>query len=384
MNRTNWELFILTKLIKIHEQRYHYRSVNPNRVTFPYNDKNFKEAFIAEHMMDIDEAIQSLLKKGLIEIEYYRNRNEIKSLVLAIDKVDEIYKLTNIDNPLRIENEFLSTLEKGKSEVIKKYHHHILERISAQKSIKSYTLPANVQKDVVKAIDAIETLEEDIFIRNLSIQLFNDSKRLEEVLPKATLVYKAVFDDFNEEQYINKGLLKNPSYLYIKGDAIIDIKGEQINLKKVGSSIGIHSDLVPYLTFNVKKVTTIENLTTFNNYEGDGLILYLAGFSNNAKKRFLQYVATTDAEIYHFGDIDYGGFMILLDICESIGYMPKTINMDLPALKSKLSFVKKVENEAYIKKLRLLLEKEELRPYFDVIRYLIENKIILEQEAFEK
>lgn len=383
MSSTNWEVFILTKLIKIHEGRHQSRSANPNKVKFAYNDKNFKEAFKAENMADIEDALESLCNKGLISMENYRNRYEIKSIILSIDKVDEVYRLTNIVNPALIENEFLAVLEQGKSEVNKSYYQMIKKRISERKSIKSYTLPASVQKDIVKAIDAIESLKQDIFMRNLSIRLFNDSKRLEEILPKISSVYKAVFDDFNEEEYTNKGLLKNPSYLYIKGNAIIKIKDQEIDLGDLGASIGIHSDLVSYLSFNVKKVTTIENLTTFNNYESDGLILYLAGFSNHAKKRFLKYVATTDAELYHFGDIDYGGFMILLDICESIGYMPKTINMDLSALKRKLTFAKPIENQAYINKLRLLLGKETLKAYFDVINYLIDNKITLEQEAFE-
>lgn len=383
MNRVNWEIHILTKLIKIHERRYHNRSTNPNKISFPYDDKTFKEAFIAENMDEIKEAIESLIRKGFIQIEKYKNRNEIKRISLVMDKVNKVYSLTKIKNPAHIENEFLANLEKGESYILKNYRQMISQRINEQKSIKGSILPTDMQLDVFRAIDAIESLEDDVFIRNLSIRLFNNSKRLEEILPKVTIIYKAVVEDFNEEQYTNKGLLRNPSYLYLKGNAKISVKGQEINLENLGSSIGLHSDLVPYLSFNVDRVTTIENLTTFNNYKSDGLILYLAGFSNHAKKKFLQYVVSTNAELYHFGDMDYGGFMILLDICDSIGFMPQTINMDLKAFKRKLSFGKKVENPQYINKLRLLLEKEELKDYHDVIQYMIDNKVTLEQEAFE-
>ncbi len=63
-------------------------------------------------------------------------------------------------------------------------------------------------------------------------------------------------------------------------------------------------------------------------------------------------------------------------------YHIKTITMDLETLKNNLKYAQSFNDEQYEKKLKSLLTKPLLVEYTDVIEYLIDNKICLEQECF--
>jgi len=261
----------------------------------------------------------------------------------------------------------------------------LIQRQIKNKTIKNFLLEESTQNDVFLAIQAIENIDKDILIRNLSMQLFQDSKRLESLLPRIEAIYRTVILDFDENYFILKGLLKNPTYIFIKGDSKFMIGDYEIDLSKINSSIGFHSDLVDIISFkNLEQITTVENLTTFNTYKSNGIIVYLGGFSNHVQNRFLKRVVEAKAELIHFGDIDYGGFLILYNIYNNIGVLPKTVNMDIQSLREKKKYCKDIShNDDYKRKLKSLLEKDVLKQHFDTIKYLLEYNVILEQEAFD-
>jgi hypothetical protein len=151
----------------------------------------------------------------------------------------------------------------------------------------------------------------------------------------------------------------------------------------IGSSIGLNANIVDNIDFeNVDRVTTVENLTTFNSYDSDGLVLYLGGFSNHVQNSLLNKVKLSRARLYHFGDIDYGGFLILLNIYNNIGIMPTAINMDIMTLQSYKKYAKVIsDRKDYLAKLKSLLNFQILENHFETIQYMINNQIILEQEA---
>ena len=47
-----------------------------------------------------------------------------------------------------------------------------------------------------------------------------------------------------------------------------------------------------------------------------------------------------------------------------------------------MKYTQKIKEESYINKLKTLLDKPNLINYYDVINYLIDNKVKLEQESF--
>ena len=56
--------------------------------------------------------------------------------------------------------------------------------------------------------------------------------------------------------------------------------------------------------------------------------------------------------------------------------------MDLETLKANINNAQSFDDNDYINKLKTLLLKPRLKKYNDVIQFLIDNKIWLEQESF--
>lgn len=136
---------------------------------------------------------------------------------------------------------------------------------------------------------------------------------------------------------------------------------------------------------HIKKVITIENLTTFFRWKEEGsLIIYLGGYHNSVRRELLRmvYREIPDARYLHFGDIDVGGFRIYRDLCEKTQIPFQTYHMGIRELETYESYTKRLtENDK--KGLRMLIEKEMAGKgeNLDVLWYMKEKSVKLEQEA---
>ncbi len=86
-----------------------------------------------------------------------------------------------------------------------------------------------------------------------------------------------------------------------------------------------------------------------------------------------------DVSFYHWGDIDLGGFEILAHLRKAAGMYIKPYMMDADTLKRYESLAKLID-EAYAKKLGLLLSDEDYSDVYGAIDYMIGKRIRLEQE----
>ena len=132
-----------------------------------------------------------------------------------------------------------------------------------------------------------------------------------------------------------------------------------------------------------KRVVTVENLTSFHDYEGtDDFVIYLGGFHNKVKRDFLMFLyEQNDGKKYlHFGDIDAGGFYILEHLKAKTGIPFKTLYMDVETLVKYKSQTKRLtQNDR--QRIKNLLAKTE--NYKDVLEYMLEQDCKLEQEVLD-
>ena len=139
------------------------------------------------------------------------------------------------------------------------------------------------------------------------------------------------------------------------------------------------------LDSQVTKVITVENLTTFyamNNKEE--VIIYLAGFHNHTKQNLLIkiYEKYPNAQYLHFGDIDVGGFLIFNNLLEKTG---------IPFVPFKMGVKELIENKNKLKnltstdkkRLNKMLTDSKFSVFSDVISYMLENNVKLEQEILD-
>ncbi len=365
---------ILNDLINIYEKRDANSSNFKKKIKLKLTKEKYSKYFL--DVSGYDEAIDRLLKKDFISVKKIPHDTVIDSIILNIDKVESIKEELNFEEDVSsFRKRLLNELSKYNDDVIVKFKNNIEKKLEEGKGIKTYLNDDYI--DSIKAVHYMENLKNDIFIRNASNYLYNDSKKLSHLKSTINSIY-GLEDSFKE-----KGIISLPQYLYIKGEGIVYLNEETINLTKLNSSIGIPINDIDKIKFeNISSVTTIENLTTFYDFQGKGLIVYLGGFSTRSQMNVLFKLKKVCNEFYHFGDIDFGGYTILNNLIETLDIDIKTIKMDLETLKSNIRYAQTFDDNKYIDKLKSLLNKPNLKQYYDVIEYMIEKHIWLEQESF--
>lgn len=364
---------ILTDLLLIYEKRNNNNSNFNKKIKINLNDKEYFKYF--QNRDEYDEAIKNLLEKDLIKCKYLKNEKIIEYIYLNTNKIDEIYILLNRTNEIDLKrNLLISELAKYDDDLIKIIEKEVLNKIENNKSIKKYCNENFINS--IKAIHFLENLEEPVYIRNLSNKIFNDSKKLEELKGTIISIYQ------NNNIFEEKGVLYTTPFILLKGDIDLYLNNYLLKLNLINMPIQIPIENIDSIEFkNVTKVTTVENLTTFYNYTDSGLILYLGGFPTKSQIEVIKKIKKETSNFYHFGDIDYGGFKILDYLIEKLETNVLTVNMDVFTLEKYRLYQAKITDNNYIEKLKTLLLNKRLEPHYDVINYMIGNKVKLEQES---
>ena len=183
------------------------------------------------------------------------------------------------------------------------------------------------------------------------------------------------------------GIYHTPNYVYFKGDTTLDVDGESINLRTLNQGVGISGEDLTKVAFSdlsrIKRVITIENLTTFFRWnEPKSLIIYLGGYHNSIRRTLLKkvYNKLPGIAYYHFGDIDAGGFSILKDLRNKTGIPFKMYRMDIETLKCYEKYGKAL-TESDIIRLEEIEKDEELQ---EVVSYMLLHNVKLEQECVKQ
>ena len=127
-------------------------------------------------------------------------------------------------------------------------------------------------------------------MRNFSKKYFLDSKYLENNLS----FYKKIIEDNSDLEFDSDDeflsyfhIFKNPHYTFIKNGLVLNINGVRIDLDQLNYEISLSDEEIDKLEIEeirLKKLITIENLTTFNYFNNKNyIVLYLAGFPNKSK-----------------------------------------------------------------------------------------------------
>ena len=364
--------------------------------TFPKykNDADY-ETFAA-----INDAIAGLVDRGFVHIVKQRN-DVIDQVALEIEALDAIYK--NIDRKSR-QAEFQELREvlmqyESCDSPVGNYAKAQLQRLDTNKKLEFYTDDISELADVLRVAAYILENENEIFIRDLSIRLLGDSKKLKNLQAKIQgLLFK--YGEFQERESVFEecGIVNNPTYVIVKGQGVLKFQNQSIDLATLKSDIGISTKTIKKLLdveIVGKRIITIENLTTFYDYSVDeDFVIYLGGFHNQVKARLLEviYQHNPDKVYLHFGDIDVGGFYIYQHLCKKTGIPFQIFSMNRDTLEAYRKMWKPlVENDRKrMVKLREtlcddtnvlpLVQRKEILATLD---YMEENGCKLEQEAIE-
>ncbi len=340
-------------------------------------------------------SMKLLERKNLISIIWKDNKQDylIQKVRLKTDHIKEAYQYVGRRTKRGLEEENIRILQKYldvEAPITASFVMYLLKRLQNHQSVKEYIVLENT-KETDKFLQAcvfVEQNRKSCYIREFSIMHFQDTKYFEQIENRIAKVFRQFSEEYAEmdtmELLAEYGIYRTPDYVYFKGDAGISIGEEKVDLSLLRQGIGISGEDLMRIRFSdpgrIKKVITIENLTSFFRYwEEESFLIYLGGYHNSIRRILLKmvYEVIPNAKYYHFGDMDAGGFSILRDLRKKTGIPFLSYHMDLDTLKRYKQYGKKL-TESDRKRLEKLCGEEE---FYEVIHFMLEENIKLEQEC---
>ena len=401
-----YEERILQALLDSYERSRLSRGENTVAVhiSFPINKKTMPVYFDENSLAyeEIHGAAGHLEELGYTRSVWKEGKKNhiLQKIVLCDKRTDEIYQYLGRVPEKKMQQAQLQILEGLSTEcttpVAEAFICWLTERLKQGKSVKEYLELEDTEETgrLLRAIYEIEKNQKESYIREFSVRCFGDSKELER---KAGLIGKIMrrfspdFEEMDTDVILAEyGIYRTPNYVYVKGCGIlyIGMPGAcRIDLKKLHQGIGLSGEDLDSLEWSqeiqVKKVMTIENLTTFFRCEEqESVLIYLGGYHNAVRRKLLKklYMAFSNAAYFHFGDIDVGGFEIYRDLCDRTGIPFATYRMGIPELKQYEQYTKPLTvNDR--KRLEMLLKNEAYEDVWPVLNYMKEHDEKLEQES---
>lgn len=340
----------------------------------------------------VNKAIISLEEYGFITVSKLKLSEDFEKIYLCVDNVESLeeYAAKNLDIIPRsfAVDELKSIIKKyrNKGEIVN-YYIDELENTIQNRSIR---LDVMKEEDILKIITFLENNKEFLYIREVSMLIFGDSKYLENY--RKTQVYSILYsyyvkngeDVFREENLLERfNVYDIDQDICIKGPVLIGFENKTIDIDGLtgGVSFSIKDiDKIKRIVVNSDRVMTIENKTSFLRMNQGDCYIYLGGFATKPQVTFIKKLIENnpDKRYLHFGDIDAGGFWIHKKLCEQTNMKFDLFCMDKKTL----------QNDNYKDYVKSLTENDVVRltnlkdnsEYQECIEWILKNNFKLEQE----
>ena len=389
---------ILTALLNKFEKSKTYRGENVVNQSFQVKPTEFFKEYDSDfanldEQDDFENELYALEQAELICLQ--KKNGVIKSIDMVLPAKDSIYSLLGRMELKQLENSQIDTYRSclGKNEVLDSFCNAQIKRLEERKKAE-YDMP--VAEEIIRILEYICDNEEEILERELSIELFSNSKTFEKDYRSKVLTVLRKYGDFNDiienvpdEREQGHAILAefnispNPTYISFKGEGVLWLKDRKKVEISSSMPIAIGSDsidMIETIEVATQRIVTVENLTSFNRvHDEKTFFIYLAGYHNTAKQNFIRKIAESnhEKEWFHFGDIDPDGFYILEHLKKKTGIAFEPLCMSINELKTYSNYCKTLEDND-IKKAQSLIDKG---LFVEEMRYMLDKNAKLEQEV---
>ena len=248
---------------------------------------------------------------------------------------------------------------------------------------------------VLRALDNVA--RSDVTERVFSMRTFGDSKTFERSVRHRLLGilrrYLDNDDDVSDEDLLRQiGIVKYPEMFELCGSLSASFKRGTVDFNCLPSGGVLYSSDLSEAKLSVSastvSVLTVENRANYIHAVGqdrpeDQLVIYHGGQYSPRKHLFLQAVGQAlpgSCRWYHWGDLDYGGFLMLARLRREIRGDIRPFHMGAADLERYRQYTVPVSPD-YADRLGSLLCREELADCRETIEIMIQKRIRLEQEA---
>lgn len=356
---------------------------------FKFTKQNMKKYFEfgnSAYKQKVNHEVFSYETNHWVSVDFDADFDEIHSVVLNVQYVKEICAFLKRTLKADKAKELMDVLRKYENTCIRPYVMDVVDRIQSYKPYQSLICDdMNMMKDLLVAMVELLQLNEEVYERVFSVKVLKDSKAFAKIQKKIVMILKNYYganQELEDDEILSEyNIIKNPGFIAVKGIGVFKKGNSVINLEDFDSEFLISSNMIDdieMVNIPVNKVITIENLTSFYQTSvNDALLVYLGGFPNHLRRKFLLkvYELIPNVEYYHFGDIDAGGMNIYSFLKESTCIPFKPLKMDVDTLvQYKEQCISLTSND------RERLNRIKESCFKSVVQYMLENNIKLEQE----
>ena len=357
-----------------------------------YNDYNRNDGDISQ-IEAVNQAILQCSEKGFVTYEKEGFSNEIQSIYLVDEKIEEIESYLEIKygyEPKSVKRKHvkrLLALYGGRTPAAER------ECSKLRRALEQNKIPSKYHQteDLLKALVFIENNEKELYLREASSLIYGDSKYLEE--NTLTAVCRALRDylgrpcgetELEDEILGEYHIAREKQKLCLKGDIILHIHGKELDLGHLSNGIEFFADemdKIEKVQVQTPFFTTVENYTSWLRCCGqEESFFYLGGYATRSQRDFLKkiYYDNPSLTYRHFGDIDAGGLYIHEHLCRATGISFQMHLMSRAELED-MRFQSCLRPLSDNDRLHLeSLEKQEI--YQNLAGYMLEHGVKLEQE----
>ena len=388
----------LNMLLDVYENSVTYKGQNiknqsfaikPEKIFYEYNGDYTDQ----DEVNQFNSEMQSLMEFEFVILDYERGMPVISKIKLNTNSINEIYSvLKREDITVKRNREIkMYTQYMGVHDIMDAFSKSQVERLNDYKDAK-YT--SDIAINILKLLKYVLGNNSDIMERELSVAVLGDTKLFEKSYKSriCSIIEEygeleldlSILDKKEKEKAILEEyqVFSNPSYIFFKGNVDIHyVDGNSISVTP-DNPIAILSEAIARIEMikvNSNRIVTVENLTSYNRInDNKSTFIYLSGYHNTAKQRFLKKIAENNSGVswFHFGDIDPDGYYILKNLVEKTGIAFVPLYMDVQQLINCKQYCKPLEKNDMVKANSLL----KFHFYDEVMEFMLANNCKLEQE----
>lgn len=403
---------VLQALLDRLERRKDYGRAekDPRRVLLPVNKKNFPDYF---HVSDsgfrlmFNDEMAALQRRGWVKLDWQRfdHGHTLQRIALVEGSLSGIYGALGRLPRERLYREATALAaeyeRKAPPELLPLYS-EVAARLTALQPLPPPLKAEQLQhfRELLRGLQAFfEYRESDIARRVLSVRIYGDSKRWEQ-LERGILQLARNYCFTPEEALLEdaallaeRGIIDHPSHILLAGPLLFATPQGEVDLGAFYPDLGLPVEMardMEIVKSAAAAVITIENKTSFYQYLREGppgrLVIYLGGYHNRGRRLILEKLAAyfqkngRTVPFYHWGDLDLGGFQIWRHLKVKTGIPFEPFLMDIPTYLRCLHLGQPL-NKPYLSKLAALLDDPICGPFHPLIRLMLEKKVRVEQEA---
>lgn len=351
----------------------------------------------------INAALLELEAEGVVALAWpkHRERTEVTRVYLELGALDRAYELAGLTpkaSKLSSMRTILDPLLAHPWGWVADWAQSTDAALSARKAAGLDLDAPDLYCSLARVLLALPSLTESTPRRVFSQRVLGDSKefeqRVEKVLLQVLRAHGPAEYETDEEYLDSVNLVVHPKLTLLAGELEFTLNGIATSLVNFPGGLGLAHQSIKALSItalSTKPMLTVENLTTYyqvtqHQQSRWGLVVYTGGFPHSGTKQLLAKLAvaliskTPAAEVYHWGDIDYGGIRIFQHLKETFFPSLRPYLMDVAAYREYadrgLSF-----EQSYALRLQALLHDERYLEWHPLLLEMLSRKVRVEQES---